>query len=398
MNLLMPDIRPTFNDAYLCTPFRMNEQQPIYITEFNPNSTKEIAHHILIYGCEAPGSSEQVWNCGEMVSHNTDSSKQFEQKPVCGRGKQSIVYAWAMDAPKLVLPKDVAFKVGGNTKTKYLVMQVHYANSEIFKDGRTDNSGVILTVQNEPTKNIAGVYLLATDGYVKPHQKEYFESACEVEEDAEIIPFAFRTHAHKLAIVTSGYVVKTNPVSLEQEWIELGRRSPQLPQMFYPVTNSIRITKGDVLAARCTLYNYQDHKVSIGSTGADEMCNFYLMYYGRENKTLNSNICMTWGPPNWYFEDFKGLDVSKIPDTASVLPLDQMKELPKMSHMHHMTAVTESNESAEKETTKLSSEDQEESVEVSPESSEDDLENYLSVLEQKQALRKMLQKYFAKQN
>ncbi len=84
-------------------------------------------------------------------------------------------------------------------------------------------------------------------------------------ENVEIIPFAYRTHAHKLGVVNSGYVIKTDPITQEQEWIELGRRSPQLPQMFYPVTNQgIQINKGDVLAARCTMYNFKDHKVSIG--------------------------------------------------------------------------------------------------------------------------------------
>ena len=25
------------------------------------------AHHMLIYGCEEPGSNEETWNCGEMA-------------------------------------------------------------------------------------------------------------------------------------------------------------------------------------------------------------------------------------------------------------------------------------------------------------------------------------------
>ena len=95
--------------------------------------------------------------------------------------------------------------------------------------------------------------------------KEHFEAACEVIEDINIVPFAYRTHAHKLGIVNSGYVIKTDPITLEQEWIEIGRRSPQLPQMFYPATNQdITINKGDILAARCTMYNFRDHSVSIG--------------------------------------------------------------------------------------------------------------------------------------
>lgn len=76
--------------------------------------------------------------------------KEFANGPVCHGGKQSIIYAWAMDAPKLVLPKDVAFKVGGDTNKKFLVMQVHYANIDEFKHGETDNSGIKMIYQHEP--------------------------------------------------------------------------------------------------------------------------------------------------------------------------------------------------------------------------------------------------------
>ncbi len=74
-------------------------------------------------------------------------------------------------------------------------------------------------------------------------------------------PFAYRTHAHKLGVVNSGYVVKTSQDNSE-EWTEIGRRSPQLPQMFFPVSNTeLEVKKGDVLAARCTMRNNRDHIV-----------------------------------------------------------------------------------------------------------------------------------------
>ena len=67
---------------------------------------------MLLFGCEEPGSEQQdVWNCGEMSNtvessnQNTMSKKQYESGPVCNGGKQTILYAWAMDAPKLILPK-----------------------------------------------------------------------------------------------------------------------------------------------------------------------------------------------------------------------------------------------------------------------------------------------------
>ena len=44
-----------------------------------------------------------------------------------------VVYAWAMDAPRLVLPEGVAFRVGGRSNIQYLVLQVHYASVDHFR-------------------------------------------------------------------------------------------------------------------------------------------------------------------------------------------------------------------------------------------------------------------------
>ncbi len=105
--------------------------------------------------------------------------------------------------------------------------------------------------------------MTATGGNIKSNHEDHFDAACEMKEDVEIYPFAYRTHAHKLGLVNSGYVVKTDKDG-RQEWIEIGRRSPQLPQMFYPVTNKVSIRKGDIIATRCTMENTRDHTVYIG--------------------------------------------------------------------------------------------------------------------------------------
>jgi peptidylglycine monooxygenase len=90
-------------------------------------------------------------------------------------------------------------------------------------------------------------------------------------ENIDIIPFAYRTHTHKLGVVNSAYIIKTNSQE-EQLWIEIGRRSPQLAQMFYPVTNeNITITKGDIFVSRCYMENFKNRIVNTGPTGEDEM-------------------------------------------------------------------------------------------------------------------------------
>lgn len=85
-----------------------------------------------------------------MASTDDSSAENYESGPTCASGS-AIIYAWALDAEKTELPKgltiglrrfsdqciflflDVAFKIGGTTSIKYLVLQVHYANIDKFK-------------------------------------------------------------------------------------------------------------------------------------------------------------------------------------------------------------------------------------------------------------------------
>lgn len=62
----------------------------------------------------------------------SDMSSEETSSP-CGQGSSSqIIYAWARDAPPLVLPDGVGFKVGKDSPIKYIVLQVHYAHVDKF--------------------------------------------------------------------------------------------------------------------------------------------------------------------------------------------------------------------------------------------------------------------------
>lgn len=63
---------------------------------------------------------------------------------------RQIIYAWARDAPKLELPEGVGFKVGDSSPIKYMVLQVHYAHIDKFKDGSTDDSGIFMHYTEKP--------------------------------------------------------------------------------------------------------------------------------------------------------------------------------------------------------------------------------------------------------
>ncbi|CAH2232127.1 jg20802 [Pararge aegeria aegeria] len=145
----------------------------------------------------------------------------------------------------------------------------------------------------------AGVILLGTSGVIPPNKVEHMETACTINEDKVIHPFAFRTHTHSLGTEVSGFVVRRSRKG--DIWELLGSKNPQLPQMFYPVVSRTPITTNDVLAARCVMNNTHTHAVSIGATHKDEMCNFYLMYWVQDDSPLEQKYCFSPGPPYYYW-------------------------------------------------------------------------------------------------
>lgn len=301
--LLMPNVRPYRDELYLCTPVKVDPSQNYYIVGFEPNATMATAHHIVLYGCGKPGSSKAVWNCGEMEHH---IDEQEETRMPCAEQSQ-ILYAWARDAPKLILPEGVGFKVGGNSTIQYLVLQVHYSHIDHFKDGSTDDSGVFLHYTLRPLNKLAGVFLLGTSGVIPPRVTTYMETSCTIRENKTIHPIAYRTHTHSLGKVVSGYLVKP-----DFTWIELGKRDPLTPQMFYPIHNKISAGKGDRIAARCTMQSNRDTWTYIGATKSDEMCNFYLMYYVENDEPLTMKYCFTPGPPSYYWREAGLLNIPDI--------------------------------------------------------------------------------------
>ncbi|XP_075969155.1 peptidylglycine-alpha-hydroxylating monooxygenase [Anticarsia gemmatalis] len=308
-DFLMPNVWPHRDELYLCTPIRISPHNNYYIVGFEPNASMHTAHHMLLYGCSEPGSNESVWSCGEMQSNEVD--EMYNTASPCRSGSQ-IVYAWARDAPSLHLPKDVGFLIGKDSPIKYLVLQVHYMHR--FPEEKLDNSGVFLKYTKDVMPRQAGVILLGTGGVIAANSLENMETACAINEDKVIHPFAFRTHTHALGVVVTGYVVRQDASG--DIWTLIGKKNPQLPQMFYPVVNTKPIRRDDVLAARCVMNNTHNHPVRIGATNKDEMCNFYLMYWVENSTPLEQKYCFSAGPPYYYWTRARE-NLNNIPESIS---------------------------------------------------------------------------------
>ncbi|XP_041041886.1 peptidyl-glycine alpha-amidating monooxygenase isoform X2 [Carcharodon carcharias] len=282
LEVRMPGVTPVMSDSYFCTFVPVPPGQKSYIVDFKPHASMETAHHMLLFGCSMPATNEDYWDCGGRYGTCLDEAK--------------IMYAWARNAPPTRLPADVGFRVGGNTDINYIVLQVHYGDVTAFRDNHKDCSGVTLQMTFLQQPLIAGIYLLLSDDTVIPPGEKVVNAdiAC-LYKQTTIHPFAFRTHTHQLGQVVSGYRVR------DGKWTLIGRQSPQLPQAFYHMENSMDIKYGDTITARCVFSGRGRTTVTrIGRTSKDEMCNLYIMYYMEAKHAKPYMYCMQEGSPELF--------------------------------------------------------------------------------------------------
>ncbi|XP_023652166.2 peptidyl-glycine alpha-amidating monooxygenase B isoform X4 [Paramormyrops kingsleyae] len=309
MDIRMPGVIPAVSEAYLCVAVQVPRERESYIVDFVPHASMDTTHHMLLYGCSAPSSTDSYWDCGT------------EQGPCVHDPK--IIYAWARNAPPTRLPKDVGFKVGGDTTITHFVLQMHYGDVSAFRDGHRDCSGVTLKMTSKPQPFIAGIYLMMSMNTKIPPGKKVTNAdiACPYR-SYPMYPFAFRTHTHRLGKVVSGYRVR------DGKWTLIGRQSPQLPQAFYPAANAVEVLYGDTLAARCVFTGEGKTSVTtIGGTSEDEMCNFYIMYYMDSKHAVPYMNCI---------DDEENDLFRNIPKEANIpIPVSPEMMMVMQAHGHH---------------------------------------------------------------
>uniref|UniRef100_A0A8D0G9Q4 Peptidylglycine alpha-amidating monooxygenase n=1 Tax=Sphenodon punctatus TaxID=8508 RepID=A0A8D0G9Q4_SPHPU len=308
LDIRMPGVTPKQSDTYLCMSLRLPVDEEAYVVDFKPHASMETVHHMLLFGCNMPSSNEDYWDCDEGTC--TD--------------KSNILYAWARNAPPTRLPKGVGFKVGGETGSKFFVLQVHYGDVSAFRDKHTDCSGVTLHLTHQKQPLIAGMYLMMSVNTIIPPGPKVVNAdiACHYKRYPMHL-FAYRVHTHRLGKVVSGYRVRGN------EWTLIGRQSPQLPQAFYPVEHPVDVNYGDILAARCVFSGEgRTTDTHIGGTASDEMCNFYIMYY-MEAKHASSYMTCT--------QNIKPDMFGSIPEEANI-PIPVKSDMSMMTHGHHEEA------------------------------------------------------------
>uniref|UniRef100_A0A8D2JNR8 Peptidylglycine alpha-amidating monooxygenase n=1 Tax=Sciurus vulgaris TaxID=55149 RepID=A0A8D2JNR8_SCIVU len=304
LDIRMPGVTPKQSDTYFCMSMRLPVDEEAFVIDFKPRASMDTVHHMLLFGCNMPSSTGSYWFCDEGTC--TD--------------KANILYAWARNAPPTRLPKGVGFRVGGETGSKYFVLQVHYGDISAFRDNHKDCSGVSLHLTRLPQPLIAGMYLMMSVDTVIPPGEKVVNS--DISCHYKMYPmhvFAYRVHTHHLGKVVSGYRVRNG------QWTLIGRQSPQLPQAFYPVEHPVDVSFGDILAARCVFTGEgRTEATHIGGTSSDEMCNLYIMYYMEAKHAVSFMTCTQNVAPDIF---------RTIPPEANI-PIPVKSDMV-MMHGHH---------------------------------------------------------------
>ncbi|XP_062368695.1 peptidyl-glycine alpha-amidating monooxygenase isoform X7 [Cinclus cinclus] len=305
LDIRMPAVTPKQSDTYLCMSVPLPVDDEVYVVDFKPHASMDTVHHMLLFGCNEPSSTENYWDCDEGTC----------------KDKSNILYAWARNAPPTRLPKGVGFRVGGETGSRYFVLQVHYGDVSAFRDKHKDCSGVTLHLTHQKQPLIAGMYLMMSVNTVIPPGKKVVDAdiACYYKRSPMHL-FAYRVHTHRLGKVVSGYRVRNG------QWTLIGRQSPQLPQAFYPVKYPVDISYDDILAARCVFSGEgRTTETHIGGTANDEMCNFYIMYYMEAKHAVSYMTCTQNANPEMF---------RNIPQEANI-PIPVKSDVLKVMHGHH---------------------------------------------------------------
>ncbi|XP_009694643.1 PREDICTED: peptidyl-glycine alpha-amidating monooxygenase isoform X5 [Cariama cristata] len=305
LDIRMPGVTPKQSDTYLCMSVPLPVDDEAYVVDFKPHASMDTVHHMLLFGCNEPSSTESYWDCDEGTC----------------KDKSNILYAWARNAPPTRLPKDVGFRVGGETGGRFFVLQVHYGDISAFRDKHKDCSGVTLHLTHQKQPLIAGMYLMMSVNTVIPPGEKAVDAdiACHYKRFPMHL-FAYRVHTHRLGKVVSGYRVRNG------QWTLIGRQSPQLPQAFYPVEHPVDVSYDDILAARCVFSGEgRATETHIGGTANDEMCNFYIMYYMEAKHAVSYMTCTQNANPEMF---------RNIPQEANI-PIPVKSDMLKMTHGHH---------------------------------------------------------------
>lgn len=183
---------------------------------------------------------------------------------ICAHGENGpFMFQYTNGNPGFRMPDDIGFPVGEGVEVKFLLLMIHFHESDPSHVTTSGDAGVVVRLIGDADHHLkpAGVMMLNAKRNYPPGVTTFAEVACRVQSPIEMHPFAFHVHGHSLQIDISGWMMDPRNGS----WKLIGRLNPQLPISYHPVHDENMVIKqGDLIASRCVVINTRDHVVMTG--------------------------------------------------------------------------------------------------------------------------------------
>ncbi|KAJ3140829.1 hypothetical protein HK101_003466 [Irineochytrium annulatum] len=146
-SISMPNYTVPTGTSYRCTHFALNFTKKFHATEYQGLAKSKLVHHMIIYGCDAPATS------------NGDSYDCQSMEMACTH----VVFIWAPGTPLFQYPAAAGMGVGNGTNSyNYFSLQVHY-NNPTGVSGVVDNSGMWFSYTSVLRPNDVGILWLGEE-------------------------------------------------------------------------------------------------------------------------------------------------------------------------------------------------------------------------------------------
>lgn len=257
-------------------------------------SNSHLVHHILVYACPpSPSSTVATLSSGSMK-----------------KGCTSLLYAWAVGGPPLILPNQTAIPMKGGSA----YMQIHYNNPQ-HMEGAVDNSGVRFYYTDVRPANEAAFVKLGVpikDIVIPANNPSYgITNQCNLPNfpgSATVLGSALHMHQIGSQIYSAVYRNKkyVGTVGVNLQWDYNLQQVDMLPTPF-------TVEGGDVIQTTC-VWASGSQEVRGGESTSDEMCFNFILYHpatdfrscvGDESVSGNFEANYPWLPGN---EGLKSID------------------------------------------------------------------------------------------
>jgi hypothetical protein len=273
---------PSDSDTlYWCKVFpfpKMDKKQHVIKVEpVIQAGNKDVLHHIIVYLCT------------ENVSNYTGHGQACYEEE--GRGllqcMTTVLTGWSKGGESIIYPEDIGLAFYSNSENSYLIMQVHYDNSQ-FKKGKVDSSGLKLWVTDQ----------------LRPKEATLFRAGIQVTPQYQVIPPkqpVFKMYSYCSAQCTNrlptggitiiGGFMHTHLTGVKVHVMHF-RNGKQLPhilndeyfdfnyQDYKVLEKPVVVLQGDEIVLECVYDTSKKNKTMFSGLGtSEEMCQFVATYY-----------------------------------------------------------------------------------------------------------------------